>query len=114
MVRALLAHRQRHSTYHCMENSRGRGRSDSGKKEKKNPNKRPVLWFRWDDLDGGVRADAYPLLCCVKPGWGSRAASGQAEREAKTTIQADRQSAQMRCPHLCRLGDHDSDVYNLR
>lgn len=91
------------------KNSRERGRGDSGRKNK---NKRPVLWFRWDDLgSGGVRADTYPLLSCVKPGWGSRAASGQTEREATTTIQADRQSAQTRCPHLCRLGDHD--VHNL-
>lgn len=73
---------------------------------------RSVLWFRWDHLSsGGVRADTYPLLSCVKPGWGSRAASGQTEQEARTTMQTDRRAVQTRCPRVRRLSDHN--IYNL-
>lgn len=92
------------------ENSRGRGRRGSGRKKKpRTPS--ALVQVGWPQRGGGVKADTYPLLSCVKPGWGSRAASGQTEREATTTIQTDRQSAQTRCPHLCRLDGHD--VYNF-
>lgn len=69
-------------------------------------------WFRWDHLSRGwVRAATYLVLNCVKSGWGSRAASGQTEQEARTITKADRRSVQTRCFCVHCLSDHN--IYSL-